>query len=79
MATEYIDMTPECLKTPEGRARVDKANQEWIAATFAYANHAERVIADFPEVDDDDMKLLQTLKSERADKQDAFLKSFMSR
>lgn len=82
---EYIDITPESLKTQEGIKRVSQAQKEWDDATHELANTLKRVIDEVFDRDTDKITRaehyseLQTLIGIRELKQEAFLRAVAGR
>jgi hypothetical protein len=78
---ETIDLTPVGCQTPEGNARVAKAQQEWDSATHDLANTLKRVIEEIFDRDTDKIARaeyyseLQTLIRTREAKQNEFLRA----
>lgn len=87
--TKFIDITPEVLKTPEGRARVAQAQDAWQHAQAQVANMAAQLLSDheylfltMTEADGEfsaDMRELRAAVKTMNETQEAFLRAFGSR
>lgn len=82
-----IDLTidiPDHAKTPQGKARIEQARNEWDDATHELANTLRRVLDDVFDCDTDKVARaeyyseLQTLLGIRQVKQEAYLKTLAS-
>ena len=85
-STETIDITPDSLKTPEGRERVSKAMESFTDSTAEVANYAQQFIDTWGDTIDsttpeasEDLSDLRTAASQRKDAQDAMLRAIAGR
>ena len=76
---EFIDITPVGCQTPEGNARVVKAQQEWDSATHLLANTVKEIMEDDQKPTPDDIHQLRALIGARDRKQEAFLRAVAGR
>ena len=85
MGTISTDMTPDSIKTPEGAARVQKAQQEWERLQADMANGSERFFKVYGHLLEGDAKAkadmaeLQETGREMLEAQDKFLRALAGR